>query len=143
MEFAAQSEIERPADEVWRVLTDLAGWPDWDSGVLETSGTIAVGEKVRVRSVADPKRSFPAKVVDLDPPTRMVWKGGMPLGLFTGLRTFTLEPRGAGTFVSVREVFSGPLRPLIGRSIPDLEPSIRQFVTGLKQRVEGTSRGSA
>lgn len=138
MEFGAQTEIDRPAAEVWAVLTDLEGWPAWDSGVLETSGTVALGAKVRVRSAADPKRSFATKVVELEAPTRMAWKGGMPLGLFTGRRSFTLAEHGTTTSVTVREVFSGPLVPVLGRTIPDLEPSIRQFVTGLKERVEAS-----
>jgi hypothetical protein len=36
----------------------------------------------------------------------------------------------------MREEYSGPLLPLIGRSIPDLGPSFEQFATGLKRRAE-------
>ena len=36
----------------------------------------------------------------------------------------------------MHERYSGPLLPLIGRSIPDLGPSFEQFAGGLKQRVE-------
>ena len=32
--------------------------------------------------------------------------------------------------------YSGPLPPLIWRSMPDLGPSFGRFATGLKQRVE-------
>jgi hypothetical protein len=68
----------------------------------------------------------------------MTWKGGMPLGLFKGVRTYRLEPEaGAGTRFTMDERYSGPLLPLIGRSIPDLGPSFDQFAGGLKQRVEG------
>jgi hypothetical protein len=61
----------------------------------------------------------------------------MPLGLSRGVRTCTLTPTGAGatTFV-MREEFSGPLLGLIGRSIPDLQPSSTQFAEGLTRRVE-------
>ena len=38
----------------------------------------------------------------------------------------------------MREQFSGPLLPLISRSMPDLQPSFDQFARGLKTRVEGT-----
>gem|GEM_PF-4677703 len=60
----------------------------------------------------------------------------MPLGLFTGVRTFTLEPAGTATRVHVREEYTGPMLPLIWRSMPDLGPSFRQFANGLKQRAE-------
>jgi hypothetical protein len=67
----------------------------------------------------------------------MVFRGGMPLRLFTGERTYTLIGERGGTAFAMREVYSGPLAALIFRSIPDLGPSFRQFAEGLKQRVEG------
>jgi hypothetical protein len=67
----------------------------------------------------------------------MVWSSGVPLGLFKGARTFTLTPMDGGkTSVTVEEIFTGLLLPLIGRTIPDLQPSFNNFVEGLKQRAE-------
>jgi hypothetical protein len=66
----------------------------------------------------------------------MTWSGGMPLGLFRGVRTFTLADERGATRFTMREVYSGPLASLIGRSIPDLGPSFTQFATGLKIRAE-------
>jgi hypothetical protein len=61
----------------------------------------------------------------------------MPLGLFEGVRTFTLAPGTDGTIrFTVREGYTGPLLPLIRRSMPDLGPSFRQFADGLKERAE-------
>jgi hypothetical protein len=77
-------------------------------------------------------------VAEVDPPRRLVFTGGMPLGLFKGERTYVLEPGGAGTRFRMREQFTGPLAPLIGRSIPDLKPSFDQFAAGLKARTEGS-----
>ena len=70
------------------------------------------------------------------PPTETTWTGGMPLGLFTGVRTFRLASDGGGTRVTMREEYSGPLVGLMGRSIPDLQPSFDRFVNGLKARAE-------
>jgi hypothetical protein len=36
----------------------------------------------------------------------------------------------------MREEYTGPLLPLIWRSMPDLRPSFERFARGLKQRVE-------
>ena len=100
-------------------------------------GRIAPGEKITVRSQANPGRAFPVKVTEFDPGRRMTWSGGMPLGLFKGVRTFTLAPGSDGTTrFTVREEYTGPLLALIWRSMPDLGPSFRQFATGLKQRAE-------
>jgi hypothetical protein len=51
-------------------------------------------------------------------------------------RTFTLAPGSDGTTRFMREEYTGPLLPLIWRSMPDLGPSFRQFANGLKERAE-------
>jgi hypothetical protein len=77
------------------------------------------------------------RVSVFEPNRKMVWSSGMPLGLFKGARTFTLTPMDGGkTSVTVEEIFTGLLLPLIGRTIPDLQPSFNNFVEGLKQRAE-------
>jgi hypothetical protein len=60
----------------------------------------------------------------------------MPLGLFKGVRTFRLVQEGAATRFSMREEYSGPMLPLIWRSMPDLQPFFEQFASGLKARAE-------
>jgi hypothetical protein len=61
----------------------------------------------------------------------------MPLGLFKGLRSFELAPEANGaTSFTMEERFSGPLVPLVGRSLPDFGPSFEKFARGLKERAE-------
>jgi hypothetical protein len=113
------------------------GYQAWDSGVERVEGAIAPGRKIKVVSRANPGRAFPVKVTEFSPGQRMTWSGGMPLGLFKGVRTFTLAPgTDGGIRFSVREEYTGPLLPLIWRSMPDLGPSFRQFADGLKERAE-------
>jgi hypothetical protein len=76
------------------------------------------------------------KVTQLNAPERMVFLGGMPLGLFSGRRTYTLVREGAGTRFTMREEYSGLLAGMITRWIPDLGPSFRQVADGLKHRLE-------
>lgn len=135
--YEAGASIKATPEAVWEVLTDAGAYSDWDSGVVRVEGTIAPGEKVKVVSEANPGKAFPVKVTELSPPERMEWSGGMPLGLFRGVRTFTLRPDGRGaTEFEMREKYSGPLLPLIWRSMPDLGPSFEQFAKGLKKRAE-------
>jgi hypothetical protein len=134
--YEAKSVIDAPPDQVWAALVDAAGYPTWDSGVDKVDGRIAAGEKITVHAAVNPGRAFPVTVTDFQPAQRMVWTGGMPLGLFKGVRTFTLAPQGDSTQFTVREEYTGPLLPRIWRSMPDLGPSFTQFATGLKQRVE-------
>jgi hypothetical protein len=67
----------------------------------------------------------------------MVWTGGMPLGLFKGVRAFTQTPRGDGMVeFRMSEVFHGLLSPLVERSIPNLQPAFDEFAATLKKRAE-------
>lgn len=135
--FEASATIAARPDAIWAILSDAAGYTGWDSGVVRVEGRIAPGERITVVSAVNPGRTFPVAVTEFDAGRRMVWSGGMPLGLFRGVRTFTLTPQGdAATQFTMREEYSGPLAPLIGRAIPNLGPSFAQFAAGLKRRAE-------
>lgn len=138
--FESSADIEADPQSIWSILTDASGYTSWDSGVLRLDGRIGPNEKLAVVSEANPKRAFKLKVTTFTPPNSMTWTGGMPLGLFRGVRTYTLTPTSeARTHFAMREEYSGPLAGLIGKSIPDLGPSFRKFAEGLKVRAE---RGS-
>jgi hypothetical protein len=135
--YEASTVIAASPDAVWAVLIDGAGWTSWDSAVVRVDGTIAPGQKVTVYPEVNPKRGFPVTVVEFVPASRMTWRGGMPLGLFTGTRTYTLTPQPDGQVrFDMREEYTGPLAGLITKSIPDLGPSFTKFAGGLKRRVE-------
>lgn len=133
--YEASVLIDTPPEQVWSVLTDVASWPAWDSGVTAIDGEMTLGRKLTIRVEANPGRAFPVKVAALDAPSRIVLRGGMPLGLFTGERTYTLSPEGSGTRFTMREEYTGPLAGMIFKSIPDLGPSFRRFAEGLQERV--------
>jgi hypothetical protein len=135
--YESSATIDASPDAIWAILTDAPAYAAWDSGVERVEGTIALGETIKVHSQASPGRAFSVKVTEYDRGERMTWTGGLPLGLFKGVRTFALTPDGAGpTRFHMREEYSGPLLPLIWRSIPDLGPSFEQFALGLKARAE-------
>jgi hypothetical protein len=142
--YESEAMIQANPEAIWAVLTDAGAYADWDSGVERIEGTIAPGETIKVHSEANPGRAFPVKVTEFSPGRRMVWSGGMPLGLFKGVRTFELSPGPDGaTRFHMREEYTGPLLPLIWRSMPDLGPSFEQFVRGLKARAERSGAPSA
>jgi hypothetical protein len=135
--FETRTTIDAPPERVWEILVDTGGWPGWDSGVVNVEGEPGEGNRLKITSELNPKRAYPVKVTELDRPRRMAWRGGMPLGLFTGVRAYSLTPEGEGrTRFDMREEFSGPLLPLIWRTMPDMNDSFRQFATGLKARAE-------
>lgn len=130
--FEVQRAIRATPEQVWKILTNAQSLVDGGLGVIRLEGTIALGAKLRLWSEVSPNRAFSLRVAELTPPRTMVWSGGMPLGLFTGVRTFTLTPDHNGTLFRMREEFSGLMAPLILRSMPDLTPSFEKFAEGLK-----------
>lgn len=129
--------IDAPAADVWALLADADTYADWNEAVVSITGPIREGGTVKLVSVADPKRTFELDVVEMSPPARMVWSDGMPLGLFTGRRTYTIDDAGNGScqFTMV-ETFTGPLAPLITKVIPDLSESFALFADSLKAAAE-------
>jgi uncharacterized protein YndB with AHSA1/START domain len=134
--YEASSKIEAGPDSVWAALIDAEGWSTWESGVDSVEGKIAPDETITIRSKVARGRAFPVKVSTFEPGRRLVFSGGMPLGLFKGFRTYTLAPDGTGTAFKMREEYTGPLLGMMWRSMPDLGPSFTTFVNGLKARVE-------
>lgn len=136
--FQTSTEIKANPERIWSLLTDASGYPSWNTTVDRVEGRIAPGEKIKVHAKISPGRAFPVKVLELTPPERMVWGGGMPLGLFKGIRTFTLtrSPGSDSVRFEMREVFSGPLSALIERTLPNLQPAFDEFAASLKRRAE-------
>ncbi len=138
LSYQAETYISAEPTAVWKVLMDLSDYPEWDPGIQRVSGALAHGSKITIYPTSRPDRSVHARVTELIENLRMAWTSGLPLGLFRGVRTFTLKPTtDGGTDVVVEEVFSGPLLRVRRRSVPDLQPLFEQFVAGLKARVEG------
>ncbi|NRB30758.1 MAG: SRPBCC domain-containing protein [Rhizobiaceae bacterium] len=129
-------EIAASESEVWQVLTEVMPADPVPFGIQRIEGDIRAGGRLKLWSEVDPKRAFSLKVAQFDAPRTMVWKGGMPFGLFTGTRTFSLAPSGDGTRFEMREVFDGPLSSVIVKSIPDLTPSFEKFAQTLKRKAE-------
>jgi hypothetical protein len=135
--YAVRRLIDAEPPTIWGLLTDAASYPSWNPSVLGIEGTIAAGEQIELTSVLNPKRTFKLEVTEFVPPRRMVWSDGMPLGLFRGVRTYSITPTENGpTEFSMEEVFSGLLEPLISKSIPDMTDSFEQFADGLKRAAE-------
>ena len=134
--YETQIEIEAPPAQVWHTLIqDMPRAPE-RYGILRINGNIKEGARIKLWSEVAPNRAFSLTVTGFEAPDMMVWRGGMPLGLFVGTRTFTLRAQDNGTHFQMREVFSGPLAGLICKSMPDLTPSFIKFAQTLKQEAE-------
>jgi hypothetical protein len=138
--FNTTIEINANINTIWTLLTDSSTYHHWNKSVEKIEGNIAVGEKIKVYAKISPAHAFPVTVKEFVPSTKMVWCGGMPFGLFKGVRTFTLTQRHNGQVeFQMREAFSGLMSPLILRSMPDLTEPFELFATSLKTKAESVA----
>jgi uncharacterized protein YndB with AHSA1/START domain len=138
MGFATECEIAATPERVWELLTNAPGYPAWNPTVQAIDGTVSHGEHIKVRA-GGAKRALRFKVArsyrdgrfrlrvtprvapPQAPPARdhggvegetMIWSGGLPLRLFSRVRTFTVTPAANGVHFRIEEIFSGPLLQL-------------------------------
>lgn len=103
-------EIKAPPERVWRALTNAKELSTWFQVTVE--GDIAPGNEVWMTSVCKGQTvRFRVLFVEMTPPTRFVWQwhpGAVDPNIDYSSEprttvTFTLEPSGSGTRVSLAE----------------------------------------
>ena len=136
--YEAQATIERPArTPIWAVLTDAPGYAAWDSASNGSRARSRRARRSRSTRKANPGRAFPVKVTEFQPGQRHDVVRRHAARPVQGRAD--VHPRARATAArpgSMREEYTGPLLPLIWRTMPDLGPSFEQFARGLKARVE-------
>ena len=138
MEYSATVDIDAPIERIWALLTNASDYPRWNTTVVSIEGEIAEGSKIRLLAKISPDRAFTIKIAELREPDFMRWTGGMPLGLFRGDRTFRLEQLENGKVrFTTHEIYTGLLKNLIAKSMPDLQPSFDEWAASLKREAEG------
>lgn len=134
--YTAAETIQATPEKIWEILTDAGGYSDWDNGITDVEGSIAPDAHITVHTSNDPT-SHDVTVTDLSPERRMVWTEGMPMGLFSEVRTFRLLSEVNGTTrLSISEEVSGPLTMLRRKSLTDIQGRIDRFASGLKEAAE-------
>jgi len=124
-------EIQASPEVIWSLLTNASGFTRWNSTVISIEGDIAPGQKIRLKSTLDPKRTFKLKVKEFQPQSKLVWGDAM------GSRTYALKNTGNGVVLfSMKEKIGGPLFPLFAKMIPSFDSSFEQFAADLRKEAE-------
>ena len=136
MRCTVSTSIAAAPEKVWSLLTDAPNYMKWNSTLTSLEGSISLGGVVRMTVPESPGRIFKVKVSEFEPNRAMVWRDGFA-PLFQGVRTFTLEQRGAdSTFFTMSEEFSGLMLPLIAGKLPDFAPIFERCAADLKRAAE-------
>jgi hypothetical protein len=132
-------ELDAPPEEIWRVLTDTAGYSRWNPFITELHGNLEVGSRIDVR-IAPPggrAMSFHPTVTDLEPGRKLAWLGHLLIpGLFDGAHSFTLEPLPDGrTRLVQSEMFRGLLVWFSGHLLQNTEAGFTAMNEALRRQV--------
>jgi hypothetical protein len=104
------TEIVIPASSlaVWSVLTDVAGYDDWNPVLIPIEGDIRQGEKLKYRMIQpDGKESeVKAKVIEITKERTLNQFGGI-WGILTFNHKWLLIPVDGGTRVTQHEEYRG------------------------------------
>jgi hypothetical protein len=138
--MSAMIDIAAPPPRVWAVLTDLHSYQDWNPLFREASGQVAVGQRIRLRSVHPANgRLMTVKpmITAAEPEKELTWVSRLP-GLISGEHRFTLTEAEGGTTLTQSESFGGLLASTSGRTLAKAELSFRSLNEAIKERAETT-----
>ncbi|MGA8261536.1 MAG: SRPBCC family protein [Arenicellales bacterium] len=138
--YETSVSISAPQEMVWRVLSDVAAWPDWLPTVDKVEPLDGRVLQLGSRFLVQQPRLRPATwtVTELEQPRRFVWLARSP-GLKM-LADHTVDEESPGfSRVVLRFSFAGPLGGLLGRAFRSVTESyIMQEAASLKQKVEAS-----
>lgn len=124
--------IHADVSTIWKLLTNAADFPRWNSTVLSLEGEIKEGEKVKLVSYLDPERTFKIKIKEMNPEKGMIWGDAM------GTRVFTLTKMGEGKVLfDMTEKIGSFMFPLFANKIPSFDESFEKYAADLKKEAEG------
>jgi uncharacterized protein YndB with AHSA1/START domain len=123
--------IKADAAIIWALLTNASDMARWNSTLVSVEGDVKVGNKIKLVSKLDPKRTFKLKVLEVIPEKQLVW------GDSQGKRVYTLTDNGNGNVTfSMDEKIGGLMFPMYAKMIPPFDASFEQFAADLKKEAE-------
>ncbi len=141
VDITATTAVDRPAAEVWAVLTETVRYSEWNPFVTELVGNLAPGEKIAVTLQLPGRKAHHLKprIVEVDAGRSFTWLGGFGMrGVFDARHHFEIRDQGPRACELVQhERLSGVLVPMFRSTLTG--PTPRAFVAlneACKARVE-------
>lgn len=139
-QVSASIEIAAAPARVWQVLTDFDDYANWNPFIRRIDGPLAPGAQLTFTVATGPERTVVARarILAIDVNRRLVWGGGLPLGLFRGEHTFLITPTARGVVLENSEWFTGPVAMLTIRDarLQAQRLAFEAFNEALRRRVE-------
>jgi hypothetical protein len=134
----ASIDIDAGAPLVWRALTELDAYPQWNPFFVTARGELRPDAKLTLtmKPVGKSPVDFSPLILEVQPQRHIVWRGRLVMpGLFDGTHQFIIEPLAADRVrFTQQESFRGLFVPFL-----DYEPFLagwRRMNEALKRRAE-------
>ncbi|XVQ11626.1 SRPBCC family protein [Spirillospora sp. CA-255316] len=142
-EIRTEIEIDAAPGRVWKVLTDLRAYPDWNPFIVSAEGEVREGGRLtnKLTQKGGGTMTFKPTILVAAPERELRWLGrfGVP-GVVDGEHYFRLEALDGGRTRLVQgERFTGALVPFAGGAL-DVADGFAAMNTALKARVEKIAR---
>ncbi len=138
MRFEEVVQLQAPPAEVWAVMSNVAGWPQWNDSVTAVEvlrpGPVGLGTQARVKQPRLPAVTW--EVTDWRPATSFTWEVKRVPVPTMGRHAIAPSADGSSTVTLVLKQ-KGPLAPLLGALTRGMtERYIALEAQGLKRRCE-------
>jgi uncharacterized protein YndB with AHSA1/START domain len=126
--------ISAPLETVWRVLTQIDSWSDWNPDIAKANltGPITVGT-VFYWEIAG--MAIPSTIGEVVPLRKLAWDG--ETGGILGIHVWDFQTTAEGTHVRTEESWEGVSLPAQTKGIQEaLDVSLVRWLSFLKTRAE-------
>jgi uncharacterized protein YndB with AHSA1/START domain len=130
-------DIDAPLERVWRLLTDVAAWPQWQTDITEAriEGAFAPGTSFDWTSYGF---SVTSTIYDVEDGSRVLW-GGTSGGI-TGIHEWLFAETPTGVHVETTESFAGePVEADVTSMQSMLDASLVAWLGHLKTAAESNT----
>jgi len=134
--------VQAPAEAIWAVISDIAGWKDWNPLYPRAEGALRIGAELDLDLAlpGQPTRAIKPVILDWVPNDQIHWRLSMLGGLVRTIRYIEIEIlTERGCIFSNGEVFSGYLGPTVAKR---MRPAIRQGFVGMGEAVKARAEGA-
>ncbi len=142
--ISTQIDIAAPPEKVWRVLTDINAWQEWNPMVSASTGEAAVGAELSLTMISEVDGEdgpqYNPRIVQMDEPHLFLWRAQMGASfIFTNEKIFELKATETGTTVIHRETFKGMMAAAM-RS--QMEQGVAPILNSMNESLKATAEQS-
>jgi hypothetical protein len=147
LKIEARTGVQAPGAVIWRMVSDINGWPAWNPIYPRARGEVQFGARLDLEVVLPGEKPRPIQptIQDWTPGEQIIWTLSMMGGLLRTTRYIEIEVLGETNCIfSNGEIFEGPLMRFMPRKLRRaIKTGFNQFCDVVRERAEAAWRAEA